>query len=35
MKATSPMKWVQKVNNIRNRTTEIVDAEIIYLKECL
>ena len=30
LKATDQMAWVQKINNIRNRATEIVNAEIIY-----
>ena len=30
LKATDQMLWVQKMNNIRNRATEIVNAEIIY-----
>lgn len=30
LKATNQMLWVQKMNNIRNRVTEIVNAEIIY-----
>ncbi len=30
LKATSPMVWVQKMNNIRNRASEIVNKEIIY-----
>ena len=30
LKATDMMLWVQKMNNIRNRATEIVNAEIIY-----
>ena len=30
LKATDMMLWVQKVNNIRNRATEIVNAYIIY-----
>ena len=30
LKATDQMLWVQKMNNIRNRVTEIVNAEIIY-----
>lgn len=29
-KATDTMLWVQKMNNIRNRATEIVNADIIY-----
>ena len=30
LKSTDMMLWVQKMNNIRNRATEIVNAEIIY-----
>ena len=30
LKATDQMLWVRKMNNIRNRTTEIVNADIIY-----
>ena len=30
LKAVEPMAWVCKMNNIRNRATEIVNAEIIY-----
>lgn len=30
LKATDMMLWVQRMNNIRNRATEIVNAEIIY-----
>ena len=30
LKATDQMLWVQKMNNIRNRATEIVNAEFIY-----
>lgn len=30
LKATDQMQWVQKMNNIRNRATEIVNADIIY-----
>ena len=30
LKASDMMLWVQKMNNIRNRATEIVNAEIIY-----
>ncbi|MBQ2348753.1 MAG: TnpV protein [Clostridia bacterium] len=25
------MLWVQRMNNIRNRATEIVNAELIYI----
>ena len=30
LKAADQMLWVQKMNNIRNRTTEIVNAELIF-----
>lgn len=30
LKATNMMLWVQKMNSIRNRATEIVNAELIY-----
>ena len=30
LKAIDQMLWVQKMNNIRNRATEIVNAELIY-----
>ena len=30
LKATDSMLWVQKINNIRNRVTEIVNAKIIF-----
>ena len=30
LKETDQMLWVQKINNIRNRATEIVNAELIY-----
>ena len=30
LKAENQMLWVQKMNNIRNRATEIVNAEMIY-----
>ena len=30
LKASDMMLWVQKMNNIRNRATEIVNIEIIY-----
>ena len=31
LKATDMMLWVQKMNSIRNRATEIVNKEIIYI----
>ena len=30
LKATDMLAWVQAMNNIRNRATEIVNAELIY-----
>lgn len=30
LKSTDMMLWVQRMNNIRNRATEIVNAELIY-----
>ena len=30
LKETDQMLWVQKMNNIRNRATEIVNAELIF-----
>ena len=30
LKSSDQMLWVQKMNNIRNRVTEIVNAELIY-----
>ena len=31
LKANRPMEWVQKTNNIRNRASEIVNSELIYI----
>ena len=31
LKAENQMLWVQKMNNIRNRATEIVNTELIYI----
>ena len=31
LKAENQMLWVQKMNNIRDRATEIVNAEIIFM----
>lgn len=31
LKAADQMEWVGAMNNIRNRATEIVNAELIYL----
>lgn len=30
LKLTDTILWVQKMNNIRNRATEIVNAELVY-----
>jgi hypothetical protein len=30
LKADNQMLWIRKMNNIRNRATEIVNSEIIY-----
>lgn len=30
LKAKNQMLWMQKINNIRNRATEIVNAELIF-----
>ena len=30
LKAKNQMLWVQKMNNIRNRATEIINTEIVY-----
>ena len=32
LKAADPMKWVQKMNNIRNRAMEIGNAKIIFVR---
>lgn len=31
LKATDPMEWVGRMNNIRNRAMEIVNGELIYI----
>ena len=31
LKATAPIEWVQKMNNIRNRASEIVNSELIFV----
>ena len=31
LKAENQMLWVKRMNNIRNRATEIVNAELIYI----
>ena len=31
LKVTLPMDWVRKMNNIRNRATEIVNTEVIFV----
>ena len=32
LKVTNQMKWVQQMNNIRNRVTEIVNSEVIFVR---
>ena len=32
LKATDQMKWVQRMNNIRNRATESVNSKLIFTK---
>ena len=31
LKADNQMEWVRRMNNIRNRTMEIVNSELIYV----
>lgn len=31
LKATNQMKWVQKMNNIRERVIEVVNAEVVFV----
>ena len=31
LKANDPLLWVRKMNNIRNRSIEIVNSEVIYV----
>ncbi len=31
LKATDPMEWVRRCNNIRNRAVEIANAEVIFV----
>ena len=31
LKAENPMKWVRRMNNIRERVNEVVNAEIIFI----
>lgn len=31
LKTDNPMLWIQKMNNIRNRATEVVNVEVIYI----
>ena len=33
LKATDQMKWVQKMNNIRKRVIEVVNAEVVFVWE--
>ena len=31
LKASNQLEWVQKINSIRNRATEIVNSDLIYI----
>ena len=31
LKATDPMAWLQRMNNIRERVTEMVNAEVVFV----
>ncbi len=31
LKSENQMEWVRRMNNIRNRATEIVNAELIFI----
>lgn len=31
LKATDPIKWMQRMNNIRERVTETVNAEVVFV----
>lgn len=31
LKATNPMDWVRQMNNIRERATEVVNAEVVFV----
>ena len=31
LKATDPMKWVRRMNNIRERATEVVNSEVVFV----
>lgn len=31
LKATDPMAWVQRMNNIRERATEVVNSEVVFV----
>lgn len=31
LKATDPMAWVQRMNNIRERVTEMINAEVVFV----
>lgn len=31
LKSTTPVEWVQKINNIQNRAAEIVNNEVIFV----
>ncbi len=31
LKAEEPMEWVRRMNNIRGRATEVVNAEVVFI----
>ena len=31
LKAENPMEWVRRMNNIRSRVTEVVNAEVVFV----
>ena len=31
LKAGDPMAWVRRINNIRNRATEVVNSEVVFV----
>lgn len=31
LKAENPMEWIQSMNNIRERVTEVVNAEVVFV----
>lgn len=33
LKATDQLEWVRRMNNIQNRATEIVNSELVYMRQ--